>query len=114
YAPEFLDLARTARADRLLADPINRRNGTGLLNTLLAVDLNTYLPNDLLTKVDITSMACSLEARSPFLDYRLVEWAAGLPPELKLRGRTSKYLLKRALGDVLPARILQRPKAGFG
>ena len=64
--------------------------------------------------MDIASMACSLEARSPFLDYRLVEWAATLPEHLKLRGRTSKYLLKRAMADRLPPRVVQRRKAGFG
>src|SRR5581483_11704103 len=105
---------REARCDRVLADPIDQRNGSGLLTTLLALDLHTYLPHDLLVKVDITSMACSLEARSPFLDYRLVEWAATLPETLKLRGRTSKYLLKRAMADRLPPRVVQRPKAGFG
>ena len=114
FAPEFLALAREARSDRLLSDPINNRNGAGLLNTLLALDFATYLPNDLLVKVDIAAMANSLETRSPFLDYRLVEWAASLPPSLKLRGRTSKYLLKRAMTDVLPASVIQRPKAGFG
>ncbi len=114
FAPEFLALARAARADGLLADPINRRNGRAVLNTLLRVDLTTYLPNDLLVKVDITTMANSLEARSPFLDYRLVEWAATLPADLKLRGRTSKYLLRQAMADWLPPRILSRPKAGFG
>src|SRR5207302_2018770 len=114
FAPEFLAFAREARADALLADPVNRRNGSGLLNTLLQLDLRTYLPNDLLPKVDITSMACSLEARSPFLDYRLVEWAASLPEDLKLQGRTSKYILKRAMADRLPPRIIARPKAGFG
>jgi asparagine synthase (glutamine-hydrolysing) len=113
-APDFLALARSSKADSMLADPVNARNGTPLLNTLLSLDLRTYLPNDLLVKVDIVSMANSLETRSPFLDYRLVEWAATLPTELKRRGQISKYLLKRAFADILPQNIVGRPKAGFG
>lgn len=74
----------------------------------------TYLPNDLLVKVDIATMAVSLEARSPFLDHHLIEFAASLPAEFKLRGRTTKHLLKRALAGLLPADILTRRKMGFG
>ena len=78
------------------------------------VDVNTYLPGDLLAKVDITTMANSLEARSPFLDQALMEWAAGLPSRLKTRGGTTKYLLKKAIADWLPADLIERPKMGFG
>jgi asparagine synthase (glutamine-hydrolysing) len=74
----------------------------------------TYLPNDLLAKVDIATMAVSLEARSPFLDHRVIEFAASLPENLKLRGLTTKYLLKKVLGRLLPAENLKRPKMGFG
>jgi asparagine synthase (glutamine-hydrolysing) len=74
----------------------------------------TYLPNDLLVKVDIASMAVSLEARSPFLDHHVIEFAASLPENLKLRGLTTKYLLKRVLAKLLPAENLQRRKMGFG
>ena len=77
-------------------------------------DVNTYLPGDLLPKVDITTMANSLEARSPFLDQELMEWAAGLPSRWKIRGGVTKYLLKRAIADWLPADLLKRPKMGFG
>ena len=72
------------------------------------------LPEDLLAKVDIASMANSLEARSPFLDHRLVEFCAGLPSSMKLRGRTSKWLLRRLMHDRLPPPILTRSKMGFG
>src|SRR6185503_360399 len=65
-------------------------------------------------KVDITSMANSLEARSPFLDHEVMEFAARLPVDLKLRGRQSKYLLKRAFGDLLPPENVERRKMGFG
>lgn len=77
-------------------------------------DLTTYLPCALMMKVDIASMAHSLECRQPFLDYRLVEFAASLPRRLKYRRGRGKWLLRRAFGDLLPERIWQRPKMGFG
>jgi asparagine synthase (glutamine-hydrolysing) len=76
-------------------------------------DINTYLPGDLLVKLDITTMANSLEARSPFLDHHLMEWAAGVPADLKVRSGTTKYLLKKAVADWLPAELITRPKMGF-
>jgi asparagine synthase (glutamine-hydrolysing) len=81
---------------------------------VMDVDVNTYLPGDLLVKMDIATMANSLEARSPFLDHRLMEWAAGLPPRLKVRGGTTKYLLKKAVAGWLPEELVTRPKMGFG
>jgi len=80
---------------------------------LMAVDLNTYLPDDLLVKVDIASMASSLETRTPFLDHHLVEFAATLPPELKIHNG-SKYLLRKYLAGKVPEKIINRPKMGFG
>jgi len=77
-------------------------------------DQMTYLPNDLLVKVDIATMAVSLEARSPFLDHEVIEFAASLPQNLKLRGLTSKYLLKKVLRKFLPSENLNRGKWGFG
>lgn len=77
------------------------------------VDVHTYLPGDILTKVDRTSMAHSLEVRAPFLDHRLVEWGMSLPPGLKLRGQVGKYVLKRAMEPLLPREILYRRKQGF-
>ena len=78
------------------------------------VDVQTYLPGDLLAKVDITTMACSLEARSPFLDHHLMEWAAGLPAQLKVRWMTTKFLLKQAMLPWLPDDLVTRRKQGFG
>jgi asparagine synthase (glutamine-hydrolysing) len=72
------------------------------------------LPNDLLVKVDIATMAVSLEARSPFLDHEVIEFAASLPEKMKLRGLTTKYLLKRVLRKLLPSENLVRRKMGFG
>jgi len=74
----------------------------------------TYLPNDLLVKVDIATMAVSLEARSPFLDHHLIEFAASLPEKFKLRGLTTKYLLKKILRKLLPSENISRRKMGFG
>ena len=81
---------------------------------ILLVDLKSYLPEDLLVKVDIASMANSLEARSPFLDHRVVEFATSLPSNWKLRGKKSKYILKDTFADLLPRDILRRGKMGFG
>jgi asparagine synthase (glutamine-hydrolysing) len=76
-------------------------------------DLKIWLPGDILTKVDRASMAVSLEAREPLLDYRLIEFAARLPARMRLRGGTGKWLFKRALESRLPRDILFRPKMGF-
>ena len=76
-------------------------------------DLKFWLPGDILTKVDRTSMAVSLEAREPLLDHRLVEFAARLPETMRVRGSTGKYLLKRCMERYLPRDILYRPKQGF-
>ncbi|MEU3917595.1 asparagine synthase (glutamine-hydrolyzing) [Streptomyces sp. NPDC029004] len=84
------------------------------VNRLMDVDVNTYLPGDLLVKVDITTMAHSLEARSPFLDHHLMEWAAGLPGRWKVDGQVTKALLKKAMAPWLPSELITRPKAGFG
>ncbi|CAM5364415.1 asparagine synthase (glutamine-hydrolyzing) OS=Rhodanobacter lindaniclasticus OX=75310 GN=B1991_02945 PE=3 SV=1 [Rhodanobacter lindaniclasticus] len=78
------------------------------------LDFKTYLPNDILTKVDRASMAHSLEVRVPLLDHRLVEWASGLPPDLKLRRGVGKYIFKKALEPELPHDVLYRKKMGFG
>jgi asparagine synthase (glutamine-hydrolysing) len=85
-----------------------------LLERLIYLYCKFYLQEDILTKVDRASMACSLEARAPFLDYTFVEFANSIPPNLKLRGLKTKYILKRAMRDKLPRDILARPKKGFG
>jgi asparagine synthase (glutamine-hydrolysing) len=78
------------------------------------LDMNFYLAEDILTKVDRASMAVSLEVRAPFLDLRVAEYAASLPLEYKLKGGKGKYILKKAVEDLLPRAILRRPKKGFG
>lgn len=108
---------RTATADpsiSLLGDLWNARNDLDEVNRMLAVDTETYLPGDLLPKVDITTMHVSLEARSPLLDHHLVEWAASLRGDVKVRNGQTKWLMKRALEPWLPADLIHRRKQGFG
>ena len=81
---------------------------------MMYVDLNLYLPDDLCLLLDRTTMAASLEARVPLLDHRLVEFAASLPGQFKMRGGQMKWLLRQALRGYVPDRILDRPKQGFG
>jgi asparagine synthase (glutamine-hydrolysing) len=97
-----------------LARWFTQANGAGIVDSVLLTDTMTYLPDDLLVKVDIATMAVSLEARSPFLDHNVIEFAASLPEDLKLRGLTTKYLLKKILGRLLPQENLTRRKMGFG
>ena len=89
-------------------------NGSGVLDATLLTDMMTYLPNDLLVKVDIASMAVSLEARSPFLDHKLIEFAAGLPENLKVKNLELKYLLKKIAAKLVPKEAVYRRKMGFG
>jgi asparagine synthase (glutamine-hydrolysing) len=77
------------------------------------LDMHTYLPGDINTKVDRASMAHSLEVREPLMDHKLVEWVATLPSALKLRGQEGKYIFKKALEPMLPHDVLYRPKMGF-
>jgi asparagine synthase (glutamine-hydrolysing) len=83
------------------------------LANLLYADLKTWLPDVYLEKVDKATMAVGLEARVPLLDVELVELAGTIPSDLKIRGRELKYVLKRAVADLLPPAILTRPKHGF-
>ena len=78
------------------------------------LDINYYLAEDILTKVDRAAMAVSLETRAPFLDPRIGQFAASLPLEQKLNGKIGKHILKQAMSPLLPHDILHRPKKGFG
>jgi asparagine synthase (glutamine-hydrolysing) len=100
-AVEFERLFKASRA----RDPVNR---------ILDVDIQTYLTDNILTKVDIASMAHSLEVRCPLVDQELMDFAASLPGSLKLRGFTTKFLLRRMSEELLPRPILKRSKQGFG
>jgi asparagine synthase (glutamine-hydrolysing) len=96
--------------EQLLAES----NSSEQINRLLYLDSKTYLPGDILTKVDRMSMAHSIEAREPLLDHKLIEFAQTIPASLKLRGLETKHILKRALGGLIPGQIINRPKQGFG
>jgi len=91
-----------------------RSEGRDVVTRASTSDVLSYLPCDLMTKVDIASMAHGLEVRQPMLDYRVVEFAATLPVELKFRGRRGKLLLQDAFADRIPKEIFTRPKMGFG
>lgn len=113
YTPDFR--ARMAGIDSLsiLEQAFAAADSADDIERAQFADIQVYLPEDLLVKVDIAAMRHALEGRSPFLDHELAEFAARLPAHYKLRGRTTKYLLKRALREYLPESILRRPKQGF-
>ena len=92
------------------AGPVSER---GLLLQMQFNDMQVYLPDDILTKLDRTSMAAGLEVREPLLDHRLVELAWRLPVSMKIHGSRGKWILRRILGHYLPAHLIERPKAGF-
>jgi asparagine synthase (glutamine-hydrolysing) len=81
---------------------------------IINTDLHTYLPEDILTKVDRASLANSLESRPPFLDHELIELACSISPKLKIKDGETKYILKKSLAGILPKRIIYRKKKGFG
>lgn len=108
-AHERTEAEFAARRSELVA-PFTRG---AALEALLWADLHNVLPNDMLQKVDITSMAHGLEVRTPFLDLRVVELAFSLPASARFRKGAGKALLREAFGDLLPASVLQRPKRGF-
>lgn len=95
-------------------DDASEMNSISDLDKMLAIDYKTYLPDDILVKVDRASMSASLEAREPFLDHRLIEFVAQLPEELKIKNGDKKYLLKQIVNDYVPNKIMERPKMGFG
>lgn len=114
YTRDFAAAAAGANPEDLLDGWFASANGSGLLDATLLTDQMTYLPNDLLVKVDIASMAVSLEARSPFLDHKLIEFAASLPENLKIRRFETKYLLKKVAARLVPKEVVYRRKMGFG
>ncbi len=112
-SPEFLDAVDPERAPGVIGGAWSQASGRDLLDVLLSVDVRTYLPEDLLVKMDIATMAHSLEARSPFLDPEVMEFAASVPPRYKGRFRHKKWLLRRAYRGRLPDRTLDAAKQGF-
>jgi asparagine synthase (glutamine-hydrolysing) len=101
-------------ATQMILDEYAASDARNFVDATLDVDVNRYLPDDLLVKVDIATMAHGLEARSPFLDHPFMEFAASLPHGLKLRGHVTKHILKKAVRGLLPDEVIDRPKMGFG
>jgi asparagine synthase (glutamine-hydrolysing) len=112
YTPEFA-ATLSAAPDGVIRGPWETSSGASVVDKMLEVDVSTYLVDDLIAKVDIATMAHGLEARSPFLDHQLMELAASIPAEYKVRGREKKWILREALRGWLPDDILDRPKQGF-
>lgn len=100
-------------AGKLYVDTMRGAPASDALGQAQYADIQHWLPGDILTKMDRASMAVSLEAREPLLDHELVGWAAGLPPELRVKGGQGKWLMKRAMERYVPRKLLYRPKMGF-
>jgi asparagine synthase (glutamine-hydrolysing) len=113
YTAEFAREVSPATADEILLKPWQEASGADLLDQLLEIDATVYLPGDLLTKIDIATMACSLEARSPLLDHEFMELAASIPPAHKAWGAQRKIALRGALRGWLPDEVLDGRKQGF-
>ncbi len=114
YTDDFSRRMNEYNAADFLGDWFQKANGSGILDAALLTDQMTYLPNDLLVKVDIASMANSLEARSPFLDHKVIEFAATLPENMKMRSAETKSLLKKVAARLVPKEVIYRRKMGFG
>lgn len=97
-----------------IAELYHASDAESFLDKILNVDVMSYLPEDLMVKTDIASMACSLEVRSPFMDHRIMEFAASLPADMKIYKGTLKYFLKQAAVELVPSQIISRKKQGFG
>ncbi|PJB05894.1 asparagine synthase (glutamine-hydrolyzing) [bacterium (Candidatus Howlettbacteria) CG_4_9_14_3_um_filter_37_10] len=115
YTDNFKNQVWPEDTYKIIAEKFNGANIKNKIDQVLYTDFVSYLPDDLLAKIDIASMAVSLECRSPLLDHKFLELTAKVPPELKLSGLTNKkYIFKKALENFIPNEILYRPKMGFG
>ena len=112
FHPDVFELLAQYEPWRPKAACMESGNGNWL-SALQHLDIKSYLPLDILTKVDRMSMAHSIETRVPLLDHKLVEFAATIPPEMNLHNGTTKYVLKQAMRGILPDGIIDRPKHGF-
>ncbi len=114
FNSEFATTLAEVRPEEFLTTPWALSTANNDAERMLDTDVQTYLPDALLVKMDIATMAHSVEARSPFLDHELMQFAAALPADLKLSGTSGKKILKHALRSWLPKEILERRKMGFG
>ena len=113
YSPTMLRSVDKSRSGQVTRDLLDKRSSDGPLEKMLYVDTKTWLPDDLLIKADRMTMANSIELRVPFLDHKVLEFAATLPRNQKVRGWKMKYLLKKALANHIPKEIRERRKVGF-
>lgn len=113
YSPAMRDAIGTTSTEAMIRATLATSGTTDPLNRALSLDFNTLLPDQVLAFVDRLSMAHSVEVRPPFLDHRLIEYAAHLPGSFKIRNGRVKHILKQAVADLLPADLLDRPKEGF-
>lgn len=113
YTDDYRGLIEDSATAEVMRRPWRESSGRTVVDRMLDVDAQHYLPDDLLTKVDIATMAFSLEGRSPFLDHELMQFAAALPSALKVSGGRKKVILRRALRDWVPDEVLDAPKRGF-
>jgi asparagine synthase (glutamine-hydrolysing) len=113
-APDFVAIHNGESPLQLLRDHLQKAPATDPLSRVLYLDSKTYLPGDILTKVDRMSMLTSLEVRVPMLDHKFVEWVTGLPPEWKMRNGERKYIFRKLAERVgVPREVIYRPKKGF-
>jgi len=115
YSSDYLALLSESGSEpeRVIREAWTATSGVDLLDRMQEVDIRTWLPNDLIPKMDIATMAHALEARSPFLDHELMEFAASIPADLKLPDMRKKGLLRDAVRPWLPPEVLDLPKQGF-
>jgi asparagine synthase (glutamine-hydrolysing) len=113
YSPEFSAQLDPTAVERDFLGRWNSGTASGTLDHMLEVDSLAYLPDDLLAKVDIATMAYSLEGRSPLLDHELMQFAASLPERMKVSGRQKKAVFRHAMRGIVPDEILDAPKRGF-
>ena len=113
YCDEFAELVDSSPGEGLIAQTWHEASGDDVIDVMLEVDTMTLLAGDLIPKIDIATMAYALEARSPLLDHELMEFAASIPADLKVRGAEKKWIFRQALRGWIPDEILDRPKQGF-
>ena len=114
FTKEFEENVGVGEGLNLIMNLFSNAKADSVIDKSLSADINMYLPDDLLVKVDIASMANSLEVRCPLLDNKLMEFAARIPANMKTRYTDTKYILKKALEPILPNEVLYRKKMGFG